>query len=119
MLIFLSARLELTAAAAVAAAGQPSPHGKQPAARDGACRVAAADLLVPWLAAAAHVALGALRAPHNKKVICAVMVLGARKSVRRLHIVKRVILRHRPSKRNMAMKNAMNNNNKVTHFQHG
>ena len=85
---------------------------------DGACQ-AAVDLLVPWLAAAALVALGALRAPHNKKVICAVMVLGARKSVRRLHIVKRVILRHRPSKRNMAMKNAMNNNNKVTHFQHG
>ena len=46
---------------------------------------------------------------------------GARKPVRRLHIVKRVILRHRPSKPNMAMKNAMNNksNNKVTHFTYG
>ena len=41
--------------------------------------------------------------------------------MRRLHIVKRVILRHRPSKPNMAMKNAMNNksNNKVTHFTSG
>ena len=44
-------------------------------------------------------------------VLLLLWLCGARKSVRRLHIVNRVILRHRPSKRNMAMKNAMNNNN--------